>query len=120
MVRLNIFLLLILILCALGTVTAQHQARQSFQAIENAEKRREELDIVYDRLQLELNTWANHARVEKIAREQLRMELWNASAQTPPATAAQSSNSSTTNKAKDSKAKDNKDTSNKQKKTEAR
>ncbi len=115
MVRLNIFLLLILILCALGTVTAQHQARQSFQAIENAEKRREELDIVYDRLQLELNTWANHARVEKIAREQLRMELWNASAQTPPATAAQSSNSSTTNKAKD-----NKDTSNKQKKTEAR
>jgi cell division protein FtsL len=36
------------------------------------------LDVEWGQLQLEQSTWANHSRVEKIAREKLQMK-------TPPA-----------------------------------
>ena len=32
-----------------------------------------QLDIEYGQLQLELSTWANHPRIEKIARDRLHM-----------------------------------------------
>ncbi len=73
MVRLNMFLLLIVVVCALGVVTSQHRGRKLFQDLEREQERARQLDIEYGQLQLELSTWATHPRVEKIARDRLHM-----------------------------------------------
>jgi cell division protein FtsL len=73
MVRLNMILLLIAVVCALGAVTSQHRARKLFQALEGEQERVRQLDIEYGQLQLELSTWATHPRIEQIARDRLRM-----------------------------------------------
>ena len=73
MLRLNILLLLAVVICALGVVTSQHQARKLFQAMESEQERAKQLDVEYDQLQIELSTWATSPRIEKIAREKLRM-----------------------------------------------
>lgn len=73
MVRVNIFLLLAAVLCALSVVTSQHKARKLFQAMEGEQERARQLDIEFDQLQLELSTWATSPRIDKIARENLKM-----------------------------------------------
>ncbi|WP_306606263.1 cell division protein FtsL [Azonexus sp.] len=73
MFRLNIFLLLIVIACALAVVTSQHRGRKLFQALEAEQDKVRQLDVEYGQLQIEMSTWATHPRVEKIARERLRM-----------------------------------------------
>lgn len=73
MVRLNMILLLVVVVCALGVVTSQHRGRKLFQALEGEQERARQLDVEYGQLQLEMSTWATHPRIEKIARERLRM-----------------------------------------------
>ena len=81
MIRLNVFLLLVAVFCALGVVTSQHRARKHFQALEVEQERVRQLDIEYGQLQLEMSTWATHPRIESIARERLRMVVPNAAGQ---------------------------------------
>jgi cell division protein FtsL len=71
--RLNLVLLAALALCALGLVTSQHQARKLFAELEREQARAKALDVEFGQLQLEQRTWATHARVERLARERLRM-----------------------------------------------
>jgi cell division protein FtsL len=73
MAKLNLLLLIVLTLCALGLVTSQHQARKQFTALEREQARASQLDVEFGQLQLEARTWAVHARVERLARERLRM-----------------------------------------------
>lgn len=73
MIKLNIILFLILIVCGLGIVTARHEARKIFMVQEKEQKLTEQLNTEWDQLQLEQSTLAMHARVEKIARKQLDM-----------------------------------------------
>jgi len=73
MVRFNMILLMIVVLCALGVVTSQHRGRKLFQDLEGEQERARQLDIEFGQLQLEMSTWATHPRIEKIARERLRM-----------------------------------------------
>jgi len=73
MVRFNFILLLIAVACALSTVNASHRGRKLFVELESEQKRMRELDVEWGQLQLEQSTWANHARIEKIAREKLGM-----------------------------------------------
>lgn len=80
MVRFNMLLLLIVVVCALGVVTSQHRARKLFQALEGEQERVRQLDIEYGQLQLELSTWATHPRIEKIARDRLHMVTPDAAA----------------------------------------
>ena len=75
MARINLILLLALTACALGLVTSQHKARKLFAELEHEQERAKQLDVEWGQLQLEQSTWAMHARVEKIARERLRMSL---------------------------------------------
>ena len=75
MVRFNMILLLIAVVCALGVVTSQHRARKLFQDLEGEQERVRKLDIEYGQLQIEMSTWATHPRLEKIARERLRMVM---------------------------------------------
>ena len=73
MVRLNIFLLITCLICALNVVTSQHKARKLFQALEVEQEYKRQLETEYGQLQLELSTWATSPRIEKIARERLKM-----------------------------------------------
>lgn len=73
MVRLNMLLLLAVVVCALGVVTSQHRARKLFQELEAEQERAKQLDVEFGQLQLELSTWATPPRIEKIARDKLKM-----------------------------------------------
>lgn len=73
MMRVNLILAMLLVLCALGTVTAQHRARTLYQALEAEQSRSKALDTEYNQLLIELSTWAVHTRIEEVATERLRM-----------------------------------------------
>ena len=73
MLRLNAFLLLVVVIGALGVVTSQHKARKLFQALEAEQDRAKQLEVEFGQLQLELSTWATPPRIEKIARDKLKM-----------------------------------------------
>ena len=75
MTRVNVLLLCMLIGCALSLVTSRHQARRLFVELEREQARARQSDIEYGQLSLEQSTWGMPARVEKIARESLRMQL---------------------------------------------
>jgi cell division protein FtsL len=72
--RLNLILIAIILASALGGVASQHQARKLFTTLEREQERARQLEIEWGQLQLEQSTWASHARIEKIARERLRMK----------------------------------------------
>jgi len=74
MLRFNVILLLVAVICAIGAVNSNHRARKLFVELEREQARMKELDVEWNQLQLEQSTWASHARVEKIARDKLGMK----------------------------------------------
>jgi cell division protein FtsL len=74
-IRLNLFLLALVIACALGVITSQHQARKRFNEIENEQAAAKKIAEEWTQLQLEQSTWATHKRVSAIATSQLGMRL---------------------------------------------
>lgn len=79
MIRLNLALAGILVLCALMLVTSQHKARKLFVELQRQQEIAKQFEVEYGQLQLEQSTWAMHSRVEKIAANNLQMRV-------PPAT----------------------------------
>ena len=77
--RLNLILFAVLIVCALGVVTAQHQARKLYVELQREQEIAKQLDVEWGQLQLEQSTWAMHARIEKIATRELAMRAPSAS-----------------------------------------
>jgi len=75
MARLNVLLLVVLVACAISLVTSRHQARKLFVDLEREQARSRSLDVEFGQLQIEQSTWAMPARVEKVARDQLHMQL---------------------------------------------
>ena len=87
MLRFNMMLLMVAVICALGVVTAQHRARKLFQDLEGEQEKARQLDVEFGQLQLEMSTWANHPRIEQIARERLHMVMPDAIGRVVPAPA---------------------------------
>jgi cell division protein FtsL len=75
MTRINAFLLILLIACALGVITSQHQARKRFIELETGQAVAQKLGEEWSQLQLEQGTWATHKRVEAVAARSLGMKL---------------------------------------------
>jgi len=75
MIRIAAMLLAALVACALSLVTSRHQARKLFVELEREQTLARAYDVEYGQLQLEQSTWAMPARIENIAREQLKMQL---------------------------------------------
>jgi cell division protein FtsL len=73
--RLNLILLSVVILCALGVVTSQHKARKSFIELQAEKDKAQQMEVEWGQLQLEQSTLALPARVEKIASRQLQMQM---------------------------------------------
>lgn len=75
MTRLNLILFFILMFSALGLVNAQHKARKLYIELEQMDQDEKQYEQVYGQLQLEQSTWAMHSRIEKIATQQLQMQV---------------------------------------------
>ncbi|MCE5181077.1 MAG: cell division protein FtsL [Betaproteobacteria bacterium] len=75
MTKLNLILVLILVACALGMVTAQHKARKMFIELQQEQELAKKMEVEWGQLQLEQSTWAMHARIEKIATTYLQMRV---------------------------------------------
>ncbi|MDP1863396.1 MAG: cell division protein FtsL [Thiobacillus sp.] len=71
MSRLNVVLAVVLVMCALAVIQAQHRSRTYFVELERLKKEARALEEQWGRLQLEQSTWANPARVDTLARTQL-------------------------------------------------
>jgi len=74
-IKLNLVLSGILVVCALGLVTSQHKARKLFVELQKQQEVAKQLEVEYGQLHLEQSTWAMHSRVEKIAANNLRMRV---------------------------------------------
>lgn len=66
-------LVVVVIISALGVVYAKHQSRKLFVELNALEKQRDRMNVEWGQLQLELNTWASHGRIENKARTSLGM-----------------------------------------------
>lgn len=75
MMRLNFMLFAVLLITALGVVSAQHQARKLYFELQQQQDAAKQFDVEWGQLQLEQSTWAMHARIESIASKHLNMEV---------------------------------------------
>ena len=75
MAKLNLLLLLVLLVCALGLVTSQQKARKLFTQLEFEQSRARDLDVEHGQLQLEASTWGLHTRVGRIASTTLGLRV---------------------------------------------
>lgn len=74
--KLTIALLTVLVMAsALLVIKARQQSRSSFVLLGEARQVRDQLNTQYGQLQLEKSVWATHGRIERIAREQLKMSI---------------------------------------------
>ena len=71
----SLLLLLIAIVCALGIVASQHQARKLFVGLQKEKSNAQQMEVEWGQLQLEQSTWAMPAHVEKIATITLHMQV---------------------------------------------
>lgn len=74
MTRVNLVLLGVLVACGLSLVTSRHQARQLTTELTREEARMRGFEVEYGQLSLEQSTWSMPARVEKIARDSLKLQ----------------------------------------------
>ena len=73
MTRLQLILLVALVGSSLALVRTAYDARRLFSEIENAQREERRLAAELQRLDAERQVQATHLRVEKLARERLRM-----------------------------------------------
>jgi len=73
--RLNIILLLAVLGTAMLVVQTQYQSRQLFTEYHRAELETRRLETEFDRLQVERRAQATPLRIEKLAKEQLKMRV---------------------------------------------
>lgn len=62
-----------ILVSALVSVYVKHQSRKQFIYLQELTAERDQLNVDWGRLQIEQSTWATHARVERLAREELEM-----------------------------------------------
>ncbi len=73
MIRLNLVLLVAVVVSALYLVHMQFESRQLFVELDKASAEARRLATEHDRLQVEKRAQATPLRVEKLARDQLKM-----------------------------------------------
>lgn len=64
---------LVCVVSAMALVYTKHEARKLFIDLEQLTAARDELNIEWGRLQIEQSTWATHARIERVAAEELAL-----------------------------------------------
>ena len=67
------------VLSAIALVYTKHDARKLFVELETLTHERDGLNIEWGQLQIEQSTWAQHARIEQVATEDLSLVRPNTS-----------------------------------------
>ena len=61
------------VLSALAIVYTKHDSRKLFIELENLVTERDALNIEWGQLQIEQSTWATHARIERVAVDEMSL-----------------------------------------------
>lgn len=61
------------VLSAMALIYTKHESRKLFVELEQLSHERDELNIEWGQLQIEQSTWATHARIEKVATDDLSL-----------------------------------------------
>ena len=61
------------VISAIALVYSKHESRNLFVELEQLTTERDELNIEWGQLQIEQSTWATHARIERVALEELAL-----------------------------------------------
>lgn len=61
------------VLSALAIIYTKHESRKLFVELENLTIERDALNIEWGQLQIEQSTWATHARIERVAVEEMSL-----------------------------------------------
>ena len=70
-----VVLLALVVASALGVVYTKYRSRMLFAEVQRLEQELEGYELELGQLQLERNTWAEHGRIERLARNRLGMVL---------------------------------------------
>jgi cell division protein FtsL len=70
-----LLLVAVAVASSLGVVYTKYRSRMLFAEIQRLEQSLDEYEEELGQLQLEQNTWAEHSRIERLARTQLGMVL---------------------------------------------
>ena len=57
----------------MALIYTKHESRRLFVELEQLTHERDELNIEWGQLQIEQSTWAQHARIEQVARDDLAL-----------------------------------------------
>jgi len=71
--KFDLLLVALLLASALGLVRTAYESRRVFAELDRARQEQRQLDADYKRLDAERQAQATHARVQRVAREQLKM-----------------------------------------------
>jgi cell division protein FtsL len=75
MTRLNLVLLMVLLGSCIYLVQTAYEARQLFNELDLAQNQTRQLELEYARLQTDKQSQATPLRVERVAREKLKMQV---------------------------------------------
>jgi cell division protein FtsL len=64
---------IVCVMSAMALVYTKHEARKLFVELESLTQQRDELNIEWGQLQIEQSTWATHARIEQVAKDDLSL-----------------------------------------------
>ena len=61
------------VISAVALIYTKHESRKLFVELEQLTVERDQLNIEWGQLQIEQSTWATHALIEKVARDELSL-----------------------------------------------
>ena len=61
------------VLSSMALVYTKHESRKLFVQLESLTHERDNLNIEWGQLQIEQSTWATHARIERVAKDDLSL-----------------------------------------------
>jgi cell division protein FtsL len=64
---------LVCVMSSMAIVYTKHESRKLFVELEELAHERDELNIEWGQLQIEQSTWATHARIERVATDDLSL-----------------------------------------------
>jgi cell division protein FtsL len=70
-ILLLMILAVVCVISAIALVYTKHESRNLFVELEQLTTERDALNIEWGQLQIEQSTWATHARIERVALEEL-------------------------------------------------
>ena len=64
---------LVCVLSSMALIYTKHESRKLFVELEGLTHERDDLNIEWGQLQIEQSTWATHARIERVATDDLSL-----------------------------------------------